>query len=357
MLVQLGAENFRNLEPLTWQPGPGSHLLLGDNGSGKTSLLEAIYLLATSRSFRTANLGECCREGSARFSLRAEVLNVARVSLAVDWSARSRRRTLNGKTVALAEHVAALPVLAWTIAEADLLTGAPALRRRFLDRGLVVARPAALEALKNYREALQHKRRLLQDGAAGIEVWNALLAQHGATVIALRRAYLERLQQTFSAVLESSGSRFSGALLAYRPSPPEGLEGAEALLARLQRSLGTERDRKLPLLGPHRDDLVLRWREREIRSTASAGERKGLGLALLAAQASILSEDGRTPLVLLDDADTELDRGALARAWSAFARLPQMIASTNRPEVFEGLAVGRRWRLDCGALSSAADAA
>jgi DNA replication and repair protein RecF len=357
LLAQLAAENFRNLEPLTWEPGPGSHLLLGDNGSGKTSLLEAIYLLATSRSFRTANLADCSRAGTTRFSLRAEVENAARFSLAVDWSTRSRRRSLNGRAAPLAEHVAVLPVLAWTVAETELLTGAPALRRRFLDRGLVVARPAALEVLKNYSEALQHKRRLLQDGAVGLEVWNELIAQHGAAVIGLRRDYLARLQQAFSAVLESSGSRFSGAVLVYRPSPLEGLAGSEALLARLQRSVGTERDRKLPLLGPQRDDLVLQWREREIRTTASAGERKGLGLALLAAQASILCEDGRTPLVLLDDADTELDRGALARAWSTFVHLPQMIASTNRPEVFEDLPLGRRWRLDRGVLSGPPEAA
>lgn len=327
--------------------------MLGDNGSGKTSLLEAVYLLATSRSFRTSNLAECCREGSSRFSLSAEVNNVARTRLAIEWGARTRRRTVNGKTLTLAEHVSALPVLAWTFAESELLTGAPSLRRRFLDRGLVVERPSALETLQSYREALQQKRRLLQQGGEEIEVWNDLLATHGAQVIALRKNYLGRLQTVFAEVLVDTESKFSGATLAYRPSPAEGVDGAGAFLTRLRRSVSTERLRRLPLLGPHRDDVVLTWRGHEIRGLASAGERKGLGLAVLAAQAKLLAEDGRTPLVLLDDADTELDRGALARAWRAFRDLPQWIASTNRPEAFETLSLDHQWRLVGGRLSPA----
>ncbi len=350
MLIRLVAENFRNLEPLDWSPGAGQHLLLGDNGSGKTSLLEAVYLAATTRSFRTANLLECARAGSSRGRVVAEIDGTARATLAVEWSGGRRRRTHNGKVSTLAEHLATQPILAWTSAESALLTGGPSHRRRFLDRGLVAGRPGALEVLQRYREALLQKKQLLQQGGEEIETWNQVLAAVGAELLDLRRGYLARLQESFSSVLDASGSRFAGTRLVYRPSPEEGLAGAPAFFARLMRSVGTERARRLPLLGPHRDDVTLLWQEQEIRRLASAGERKLLGLALLAAQARLLVEGGRVPLVLLDDADAELDRRALARAWSGFEFLPQLLASSNRPEVFEGLAVGRRWTLQEGRL-------
>lgn len=352
MLVRLTTENFRNLEPLDWSPGAGVHLLLGDNGSGKTSLLEAIYLATTTRSFRTANLLECGRAGSDRGLVRVEVDGAARVALTVEWRGARRRRTSNAKVVPLAEHVGAQPILAWTAAESALLTGGPSHRRRFLDRGLVAGRPAALDTLQRYREVLTQKKQLLQQGGEEIAEWNRLLAESGAELLGLRAAYVARLERAFADVLAASGSRFAGTRLVHRPSPEEGLGGAEALFARLMRSVATERARGLPLLGPHRDDLVLLWREQEIRKLASAGERKLLGLALLAAQARLLTEDRREPLVLLDDADAELDRRALARAWLGFGFLPQILASSNRPEVFEALPIDARWRLDEGRLSA-----
>ena len=351
MLARLVTENFRNLEPLAWEAGAGRHLLLGDNGSGKTSVLEAIYLLATTRSFRAANLLDCCRAGTTRFLLRGDVSGNVRTTLAIEWSSRIRRRTLNGKTVSLTEHVSALPVLAWTAAEATLLTGAPTARRRFLDRGLITARPGALDALQRYREALLQKRQLLQTGGEEIGAWNDILAELGAVVIQLRSSYLARLRRAFEEVLTAAESRFAGTELVYKPSPVEGAEGAQAFRARLERSVGTERARRLPLLGPHRDEVTVLWRGQEIRRIASAGERKLLGLSLLAAQARLVAEDDRAPLVLLDDADAELDRKALARAWRGFLSLPQLFASSNRPEVFEGLDITRRWHLEEGRLS------
>jgi DNA replication and repair protein RecF len=352
MLVRLAAENFRNLDPLDWSPGAGQHLLLGDNGSGKTSLLEAVYLAATTRSFRTANLVECARAGTSRGRVLAEIETAARATLAVEWSGGRRRRTQNGKISTLAEHLATQPILAWTSAESALLTGGPVHRRRFLDRGLVAGRPAALEVLQRYREVLLQKKQLLQQGGEEIETWNQVLAEVGAELLRLRQDYLTRLQESFSEVLAASGSRFAGTRLVYRASPEEGLAGSAAFFARLMRSVGTERARGLPLLGPHRDDVALLWREQEIRRLASAGERKLLGLALLAAQARLLDAAGRVPLVLLDDADAELDRRALARAWKGFDFLPQLLASSNRPEVFEGLAIDRRWTLDEGRLTA-----
>lgn len=350
MLSQLTARNFRNLEALTWQPGAGRHLLLGDNGAGKTSLLEAVYLLATTRSFRTSRLADCCRHGGDFFALAGEVAGDGRARLEVGWEAGGRRRSVNGSTGALAEHLEVLPVVAWTAADVEILTGAPELRRRLLDRGLLGLRPAALGALGRYRRALSQKRSLLVAGGGGLESWNGVLAPAAAEVIALRRHYAGQLQETLAELLAASGLRRPPLELVYRPSPPEGLAGPDAVAEALARAAAEERRRGLPLVGPHRDDLLVRWQGHELRRVASAGERKLFALALAAAQGRILEAAQRPPLYLLDDLDTELSEPTLAAAWELFGQVGQLFASSNRPTAWEGLETTARWRIENGQI-------
>lgn len=352
MLVSLTARDFRNLEPLVWHPGPGSHLLLGDNGAGKTSLLEAVYLLATTKSFRTAQLADCARQGRASFHLEGEVETDARRHLAVDWHRDGdKSRAVNGKPSALGEHLAALPLVAWTTADAELLTGPPELRRRFLDRGVLGVRPAALAVLARYRRALRAKRELLVRSAAGgtrrwedtLAPWNQVLAEAGAEVIRCRRAYAEQLAAELAAVVDLAALGFPAVRLVYRPSPPSsspgGVAGAEEIGERLRQAAPRERQRGLPLVGPHRDELAILWGGRPLRGTVSAGERKALGLLLHAAHGRVLAAAGKDPVYLLDDADAELAAPTLAALWPVFAAAPQLFASSNRQRVWEGLEV------------------
>ena len=353
MISQLLLNDFRNLEPLDWCPGRGSHLLLGGNGAGKTSLLEAIYVVATTRSFRAAQIGDCVRHGSEAFRVHAEVDTDHRSRLEVSWSAGKRERLLNGKVSPLAEHLAALPVVAWTSAEAEVLVGAPKARRRFLDRGIVGARPTALEVLGRYREALRQKRQLLLQDGSGIEIWNELLATLAAEVIQLRHAYTERLRETLLAVLEESGLPFPPVDLRYRPSPASGLEGAESIALGLESIAERERRRQMPLLGPHRDELEILWGGHDIRRVASAGERKSLSLLLLAAHGRTLESMDRRPVYLLDDADAELAPPTHASVWKVFQGdgTRQIFASSNRPQVWLTLEAGRIWEMEKGSLS------
>jgi DNA replication and repair protein RecF len=354
LISQLLVNDFRNLEPLDWWPGRGSHLLLGGNGAGKTSLLEAVYVLATTRSFRAAQIVDCARHGSASFRLHAEVDTDRRSSLEVLWNEGRRERTLNGKVGPLAEHLAALPVVAWTSAEAEVLIGAPKARRRFLDRGIVASRPAALELLGRYREALRQKRELLlQGGGAGIEIWNELLASLAAEVIRLRHEYVESLRGMLLAVVEESGLPFPPVELRYRPSPTSGLDGAESIAESLDAIAEKERRRQLPLLGPHRDELEILWGGHDIRRVASAGERKALSLLLLAAHGRAVEAAGRSPVYLLDDADAELAPTTHSAVWKVFqgAESRQILASSNRPQVWLTLEVGKVWEMEKGKLS------
>jgi DNA replication and repair protein RecF len=378
VLVKLTADGFRNLAPLSLRPEAGSHLFLGGNGAGKTSLLEAVYVLATTKSFRTSQIADCIRHGADLFHLEGEVIDGRRARLEVAYGKEFRLRTVNGRNAPLAEHLAILPVVSWAAADVELLHGAPRLRRRFLDRGVVGLRPTALEILGRYREALRQKRGLLASGGPGLEAWNELLAGVAAELIARRKAYVDLLAIRFTEVLAESGLGFPPVGLTYRPSPASGLEGAAAIAVSLERMADRERQRQLPLLGPHRDDLQIRWGEHEIGRVASAGERKALSLLLLAAHGRVLAASGARPIYLLDDIDAELSPATLGAVWTVFTgdigdiagsgeignagaagmvdkgedRAPgQLFASSNRPQLWLTLKVGTLWQVDAGRIT------
>jgi DNA replication and repair protein RecF len=361
VLAQLTANGFRNLAPLSLSPAAGSHLFLGGNGAGKTSFLEAVYVLATTKSFRTKQIADCIRHGvdpTDLFHLEGEVTNGARTRLEVAYGRDFRLRTLNGRNAPLAEHLAVLPVVAWAAADVEILSGAPRLRRRFLDRGVVGLRPTTLEILGRYREALRQKRGLLASGGPGLEAWNELLAGVAAELIARRKVYVDALAGRLAEVLAESGLSFPPVELAYRPSPASGLEGAEAIVRSFERIADRERQRQLPLLGPHRDDLEIRWGEHEVGRVASAGERKALSLLLLAAHGRVLDAAGARPVYLLDDIDAELAPPTLTAVWEVFtggeqgdSGAGQFFATSNRPQVWLTLPVGTLWQVEAGRIA------
>lgn len=355
MLAQLSCRSFRNLASVDWRPGPGAHLLLGDNGAGKTSLLEAVYVLSTTRSFRTSRIVDCVRHGEAGFHLAGEVEDDARrVSLEAGLGPEGRYRTVNGDPSSLAEHLGALPVVAWSAADGEILTGPPELRRRLLDQGVVALRPGTLEVLSRYRRALAHKRRLLAEGGAtpaDLTTWNEVLAGVAVDLVGLRREYVELLSSELTELTAGGALSLPPVAIAYRPSITTGEredpeEAIASVFETLQRSAAREREARRPLLGPHRDDLEILWADRGARGILSAGERKAFGLVLLAARGRVLAAREREPVYLLDDADTELDRTRLAEVWSLFSRARQVVASSNREAVWEGLEVSRKWFLE-----------
>jgi DNA replication and repair protein RecF len=351
MLSQLAARDFRNLAPLSWRPAAGAHLLLGGNGAGKTSLLEAVYALATTRSFRASQLADCTRHGAGSFHVQGEVETDHRSTLEVGWMDGQRTRALNGRVTPLAEHLAVLPVVAWTAAaEAEVLVGAPKARRRFMDRGVIGVRPPALEVLGRYREALRQKRGLLLSDGAGIEIWNEMLAATAADVIAQRHRYVELLKVQVARTVAASGLPFPPVDLQYRPSPADGLAGQAVIAAALDRSADRERRRRAPLLGPHRDELEILWGGHEIRRVASAGERKALSLMLLAAHGRVMEESGRPPLYLLDDMDAELAPPTVVAVWEVFKGESQLFATSNRPQAWLTLEVGTIWEMERGEI-------
>ena len=197
---------------------------------------------------------------------------------------------------------------------------------------------------------------------AELDTWNTLLASAAAEVVAPRFVYTRRLEARLGEVLEEAALPFPEIALRYRPSPalelPVDDAGGgvdrpalqEAILERLRGSAAAEVRRGQPLLGPHRDDLEVLWGGHPVRSTVSAGERKALWLLLTAAHGRALAAADREPVYLLDDLDAELSAATLARVWSVFAGGRQLLVTSNRPSVWEGLEMDHRSRLRRGGL-------
>jgi DNA replication and repair protein RecF len=356
VLVRLEARGFRNLADLDLDLGAGSHLFLGPNGAGKSSILEVIYYLATSRSFRARQIADCVHHGASGFSIVGEVESQTRLRLTAGFAEGKKFRSVNDKATSLADHLAVLPVVSWATGDAEILTGSPQFRRRLLDRGILGLRPTSLEALERFRRALMQKREILQrsDGPVGEELpsWNGVLAGAIGELAELRNQFFLALRDQLALVLADLDLALPEIEITYRPSPSSALQGAEEIFRSLSRLADREIRRGGPLVGSQRDEIEISWGGREIRSVASAGERKVLGLALLAAHGRVLSEAGRAPLVLLDDADAELATPTLAAVWRTFAAAPQILTTSSRPQVWLTVPVDRVWGVEKGTVSA-----
>ena len=317
-------------------------------------LLEAIYLLATTRSFRTAQLTDCAHHTSREFHLEGEIEGDQRIHLEMGLSSTGRYRSLNGSMTSLVDHLRALPVVAWTEEERGVVSGPPDKRRRFVDQGIVGTRPAALETLARFRRTLFQKRRLLTSGSGqGLGSWNELLASSAAELMGLRRGYLQQLSAAIEEVLASTDLDLPEIRLEYRPSiQVEGDEPAEVRLE-LERAEANERREGRPLVGPQRDEVRIFWGSHGVRQVGSAGERKVLGLLLTAARGRVLELAERSPVYLLDDADSELDRSRLTSVWQAFEGADQVFVSSSRPDVWSADSGVLQWHLKAGSINPA----
>lgn len=353
MITRLIARNFRNLRALDWRPRAGWNVLVGPNGAGKTSVLEALYAVATTRSFRTARLARCVEHGAEGFRVEAEAEDDARVRLSIAWSDAGLDRRRNDSSVDLTEHLAALPVVLWWLGSLDAVGGGPRERRRLLDQGLVAMSPQALAAAGRFRRTLAQKRRLLVEGRVSgplLESWNELLAAEASVLVRARADYVDRLSHALGRVLEEDGAEPGAVALRYRPSLPEALEGPQAAHRALQEWRRREQEAHRALVGPQRDDLEISWRGARAAETASGGERKWITVGLTAARGRVLEAAGKRPIYLLDDLDAELDADRLERCLRLFPRQAQKLVTTTRGERFGAVADGVFWELGNGRI-------
>jgi DNA replication and repair protein RecF len=353
ILRKLAPQNFRNLESADIEFHPQANIVVGRNGQGKTNLLEAIYFLATTKSFRTARIASVVRFNAANVFAAGTLHRFGvekTISVGVEVG-ETRRRVLliNGERVALNDYVSAMSVFAYSSARLEIIRGAPEERRRFLDRGIASIDPSYLDLVTRYARVLRQRNALLHSGTpAGLDAWDAEFIEIGAAIQKARSAYAESLLRELDLIIEQHAYQVRGLRMTYKPSTADDL-------ARIRRH---ELRARVSLVGPQRDLLDFTLEERPAAEVLSGGEQKMIVLFLKFAKLELFRRRFDEPaLFLLDDVDAELDLDVLQKLLPRLPRETQVFATSAKEQFLAALEAGphRRLVVDSGRVMASRD--
>ena len=353
-LANLRLRDFRNCARLDAEFQPGFHLLLGDNAQGKTNILEAIYLLATLRSFRGVGSAQMVRHEQKGYFAGGTAVGQGEHEIKLYWSLRERKLTLDGQPVRkLAEFFGVLRAVVFCTEDLLLIKGPGRIRRRFLDLLLAQTHATYLPILQRYTHALRARNALLKRSAldeAALESFSVELIELGNQIIQLRRELAPRLSPLARLAYRRISDAAEDLRIEYQPNVKKDLT------VELAQSRSRERTFRSTLIGPHRDEVQLLLNDRPAAQFGSEGQKRTLAVALKIAQAEYLTGlHGSPPILLIDDVMGELDlrrRSAflplLAQAQQARGQVFMTCTEENWPrELGSDL---QRWEVKSGIL-------
>ena len=338
--MHLALRGYRNLQPLDWQPGARFNVFFGDNGAGKSNLLEAIFYLSSLRSFRGARGEELIahRSEAAQLSASIEAPGFPQKRSLQLFRARPRRLLIDDKRPrSLALWSRDLPQVIFHPGHLALISGPPELRREFIDAMLVAFDPTYGAALAAYQRALRSRNRLIrlkQLQPASLRAFDEIMATSGVVLIAARASLVSELAPRAAEAFEEVIGEDFPLELHYKPR-------VEGEIEQIRRSLAQSLEKDLALgftaEGPHMDELLILTKRTQAKHFASQGQQRAAVLALKMAELDLLSRHlGRVPTLLLDDVSSELDRQRNRRFFGRLGRMGgQVFLTTTRPELIE----------------------
>ena len=315
-LLSLHLRNFRKFKEASFTFSPGVNAIVGENGEGKTNLLEAIYFLITGKSFRTTNLKALVHFGAPFFYIEAHyVKDGVDGVLKITCDGKEKKIVHNATSLQkMSDLFGILLGVVLTPEDEVLVSGSPQIRRRFLDLHIAQFSPNYLSHLSRYVKALKIRNECLrQNQMREIEVWESEMARSAAHVTFERKAAVLELNERSHLVgLHLSGSR-DDLKISYTSkgfhTEESTLQEIEELYCNLMRSMRPkEVERGISLVGPHRDDLAILLQEKEARLFASEGQKRSCVASLRLSEWSRLrSVTGELPLMCIDDVGISLD--------------------------------------------------
>jgi len=324
---------FRSYSALSFKPDPGLNVLSGANAQGKTNLLEAMGILLVGRSFRGTKAIDLPRWGSSVASVQGAVMR--------GEITREIRRTIaqreDGGWAVTGEGCPWARAIPFGWQDLAILTGGPQARRNFLDGFAAKVQPAHAAAYVRYRQILGRRNHLLQRGRIEqLQPWDEQLAKTGVEILTRRRQAVDALEGEVARLYPELAGSDHVVRLEYRSAlRPEATE--EEFIEMLTARREDEMRRRLTLVGPHRDDLSVELDGHDMRSFGSRGQQRLLVLALRLAEAGpVETAVGSRPVLLLDDALSELDPDVQGRVLRHAARSGQVFLTTADPELREG---------------------
>lgn len=307
-LSELRIHNFRCLVAEDLKPEAGINLIVGDNASGKSSLLEAIYFLGRAQSFRGTPRDRLIRNNERELAVFGRLHNgtSAPTAIGVQRSNRQSQIRMNAQdNTSVLELIAALPIQVIDPHLHQLLEEGPDQRRRFLDWGVFHVEQAFYPAWQRYQRALRQRNQLLRHAApvAEVSLWDGELVQQAQILDQARRRYLEEMHNALPGIMQHLFEN-AEVEIEYQPGWPV----EQSLEQVLVEGMGRDREQGFTQAGPHRADLKIRLHGRQARTRASRGEQKLISAGMLLAQAEIMRRhQHRHPILLIDDLAAELD--------------------------------------------------
>ncbi len=339
VLCELAVTDLRNLARTTLRPSPRVTVISGPNGHGKTSLLEAAYLAATSRSFRTSKLGELPRHGCERGEVTATFTRdgLSCVQEVVIEGGRRAVRAEGKRPRSLAAFATRSPVVCFHAGELELSQGAAAGRRTLLDRVALFFDPVSADDRERYEDAMRQRKRALDERgptARELDAFEALAATHGARLTVARRRTAQALAEVTRRWFERIAPRGLALGAEYAPG---GVDDAARFATELSLRRGRDHARGSAGFGPHRDDVALSLDGHPARAVASQGQHRALTIALKLGELDLVAEAAAAlPVFLLDDVSSELDQARTAALFEVLAeRQGQLLITTTRPELID----------------------
>ena len=332
---RLYVRHFRNLVDQTIDLSEGINEVIGENAQGKTALLEAVHTLVLGGSFRTYQLREIIRHGSEGFFVEGSINNGGvRKTISLTYDGGRRSVSIDGQTQESSSLLLGnLLGVAATPEDQELIFGAPATRRRFLDEQIAQIDPVYVVQLGRYVRALSHRNRLLKAREfRTIGAWEEQLSMAGAYIIEQRRRTVGRLSPMVVATYRTlfDGGNFS---MKYQTQPPDGENVASWYQQQYRDRRNGEAKIGITLTGPHRDDLEWAIEGHPCRTVASLGQARSIALALRCSEWKLLSErSSEIPIFLIDDIENTLDDRRRAAVLDLCHTLGQVVITSHRQQ-------------------------
>jgi DNA replication and repair protein RecF len=337
-LHRLRIDNLRVIEHLELDLAPHWNLFIGANGAGKTSILEAAFLLSHARSFRTTAREALVRSGTRSYSIFGECIDAAgaTVRAGLARSAAGLEARLDGEVVAAGDFLRRVAVVCFEPGSHALISGTSEERRRLLDWGVFHVEHDYLAAWRRFQRALKQRNALLRSGLSesDLDSWDHELAEAAAPVSAARRAYFVDFATTVEQILGELLPELGQATLAF----DEGHDNDMALADQLRMNRGRDLARGYTSRGPHRADWNIHFVGAPRRDHLSRGQEKLCAFACVLAQARLFElRAGEWPILCVDDLASEMDRVHQDRILDAIAATPAQVLATGTFEP-DGLA-------------------
>ena len=313
----LSLMDFRSYKELELALKPGQNIFIGENGEGKTNIIEALMYLALLSSHRISSDQPLVRLGSERAYVRAKVESSERttlVELEINANKANRAKVNQNPVRSQKELLGIVKSICFSPEDLDLVRGDPSERRTFVDQLLIQRSPRLAGVIADYERALKQRNSLLKSRAPQntLEPWNEHLANFGGELIAGRLMLIADLEPVFQKAYQNLSEK-KPARLGYKSSianPTTNKEdNKEKILATINEISNQERERGISLVGPHRDDLLLYLGDHPVKGYASHGESWSIALALRLGSYQLFVNDGDKPILILDDVFSELDEG------------------------------------------------